>query len=138
MSFLFDSFIAMFDSMFAITSGRVLRDARLRASLTQRGLAKRAATAQSVIARIESGKSNPTLETLSRLLAAAGYELDVRLVRATPPDPVIEAFKRDIDRSLLRANLGKSPEQRVRSLQALARLAGEARKAGLKARGRRR
>lgn len=45
-------------------------------------------------------------------------------------DPVIEAYKRDVDRTLLRQNLRKSAEERVRSLAALARLADEARRAG--------
>ena len=32
------------------------------------------------------------------------------------PDPVIEVFKRDIDRTLLRANLKLSPEERLRKM----------------------
>ena len=32
-------------------------------------------------------------------------------------DPVIEVYKKDIDRTLLRANLALSPEQRIRKLQ---------------------
>lgn len=53
----------------------LLRDARTRAGLSQRELAKRAGTAQSVIARIERGDSSPTWETLERLLQAAGVRL---------------------------------------------------------------
>lgn len=34
-----------------------------------------------------------------------------------PTDPVIEAYKKDIDRTLLRENLKLSPEQRLRKLQ---------------------
>lgn len=34
-----------------------------------------------------------------------------------PPDPVIEAFKRDIDRSLLRENLKLTPVERLHKLQ---------------------
>lgn len=45
-------------------------------------------------------------------------------------DPVIEAYKRDLDRTLLRENLRKTPEERVRALMALLRLATEARQAG--------
>jgi hypothetical protein len=52
------------------------------------------------------------------------------------PDPVVEAYKRDIDRSLLRENLRKTVEERVRSLIALQRLAEEARRAGRAARSR--
>lgn len=32
------------------------------------------------------------------------------------PDPVIERYKRDIDRTLLRENLRLTPEQRLRKL----------------------
>ncbi len=45
-------------------------------------------------------------------------------------DPVIEAFKNDLDRSLLRQNLKKTPTERVEALMELQRLAAEARRAG--------
>lgn len=45
-------------------------------------------------------------------------------------DPVVEAYKRHVDRTLLRENLRKTPEERVRALMALQRLAEEARQAG--------
>ena len=41
-------------------------------------------------------------------------------------DPVIEAYKRDLDRSLLRANLKRTPEERFLQLQELQRFADEA------------
>jgi hypothetical protein len=47
-----------------------------------------------------------------------------------PGDQVVAAYKKDIDRTLLRENLKKTPEQRVRALQAHVRLADEARRAG--------
>lgn len=113
----------------------LLREARLRAGLTQRDLARRARTAQSVIARIERGQTSPTLETFSRLLSATGFSLDVELVpQLVIADPMVEAYKKDIDRSLLRRNLEKTVDERVRSLQALTRLATEARRAGRAAR----
>ena len=43
-------------------------------------------------------------------------------------DPVIEAYKRDVDRTLLRQNLKRSVAERLANLVALQRLAGEARK----------
>ena len=49
-------------------------------------------------------------------------------------DAVIEAYKRDVDRTLLRENLRKSPTERVTALMELQRLAGEARRAGQAAR----
>ena len=45
-------------------------------------------------------------------------------------DPVVEAYKRDIDWSLVRENLRKTPEERVLGLIDLIRLADEAQKAG--------
>ena len=35
------------------------------------------------------------------------------------PDPVVEAYKRDIDRTLLRENLRRSVEQRIEALMRL-------------------
>jgi hypothetical protein len=51
------------------------------------------------------------------------------------PDPVIEAYKKDVDRTLLRANLRRSPEERWRNILAAYRLAEELRRAGAAARG---
>ena len=51
------------------------------------------------------------------------------------PDPVIEAYKRHVDLTLLRQNLRRSVTERVANLMALQRLAVEARRAG-RARGR--
>ncbi|KPK03287.1 MAG: hypothetical protein AMS20_10950 [Gemmatimonas sp. SG8_28] len=45
-------------------------------------------------------------------------------------DPVIEAFKKDIDRTLLRENLRRSVAERLANLVALQELAEEARRAG--------
>ena len=49
------------------------------------------------------------------------------------PDPMIEAYKRDIDMTLLRENLRRSVDERVRNLIALQQLAEEARRAGREA-----
>ncbi len=61
------------------TPATLLRTARDRAGLSQRALAERASTTQSVIARIELGRSVPSWSTLSRLVEAAGFALDCRL-----------------------------------------------------------
>ena len=50
------------------------------------------------------------------------------------PDPVIEAYRRDLDLSLLIENLKKTPTERVLALMELQRLAAEAREAGRSAR----
>jgi len=65
------------------TPRSLLIEARRIGRVTQRELAQRAATAQSVVARIEGGTTSPTWDTLSRLLEAAGFELRVTL-RAAP------------------------------------------------------
>ncbi len=52
------------------------------------------------------------------------------------PDPVIEAYKRDVDRTLLRENLKLPVEDRFRKLKELQRLAEELQRAGRKARSR--
>jgi transcriptional regulator with XRE-family HTH domain len=62
-----------------VISGDLLREARLRAGLTQRELASRARTAQSAIARWESGEVVPSFERLRELIRACGLELTVGL-----------------------------------------------------------
>lgn len=56
-------------------SGDLLREARLRAGLTQRELARRARTSQSAVARWESGDVVPSFERLRELVRACGLEL---------------------------------------------------------------
>jgi hypothetical protein len=46
------------------------------------------------------------------------------------PDPVVEAYKKDVDRTLLRENLTRSVEERFRNLMQLQRFADELRRAG--------
>lgn len=70
-------------------AGGVLREARLRAGLTQRALAERAGVAQPVIAAYEAGRRQPSVPTLLRLVRAAGQRLDLSLrPRRSLPDDV--------------------------------------------------
>jgi hypothetical protein len=48
--------------------------------------------------------------------------------QAIERDPVIEAYKKDIDRTLLRESLRKTPEERLRALMALQEFAEELRR----------
>ena len=50
--------------------------------------------------------------------------------QALEPNPVIEAFKRDVDRTLIRENLRLSYEARLLKLMQLQRFAAELRRAG--------
>ena len=56
---------------------RALIQARVQAGLTQEQLAKRMRTTQSVIARLESGRTRPSTQTLERLAAATGTSLRI-------------------------------------------------------------
>jgi hypothetical protein len=55
-----------------------------------------------------------------------------------PPDPVVELYKRHVDRTLLRQNLRRSVEERVVNLVELQRVAAELHRAGRRAQERRR
>lgn len=98
----------------------VVREARARARLTQRELARRAGTAQSVVARIERGQTDPSTGTLRALLAAAGFEIDVELVALRAPDT---HMLDDVGR-ILRL----TPEQRLLEVRNVARFERAARR----------
>ena len=83
--------------------GSIIRRARLRAGLPQAELARRLGTKQPVVARWESGARTPTLETVSRAVAACGLALDVAL---TPRDAGEDALLHEWQRL--------SPQERVR------------------------
>jgi transcriptional regulator with XRE-family HTH domain len=61
---------------------RALIRARVRAGLTQEQLAERMETSQSVIARLESGRSRPSTQTLERVAAATGTRLRISFQRS--------------------------------------------------------
>jgi transcriptional regulator with XRE-family HTH domain len=56
---------------------RAVIDARVTAGLTQEQLARRMDTTQSVVARLESGRTRPSTQTLERLAAATGTRLKI-------------------------------------------------------------
>jgi transcriptional regulator with XRE-family HTH domain len=60
-------------------SADLIREARLRAGLTQAELGKRVGRPQSSIARWERGAVTPSFETLRDLIRACGLELAFRL-----------------------------------------------------------
>lgn len=71
-------------------SAKLLRDASRRAGLTQAALAERAGVTQSVISAYEAGRRQPALPTLTALIDATGFELDMVLLH-TPRrlDPLV-------------------------------------------------
>ena len=104
-------------------SARLIREARLRAGLTQAELAARARTAPSAIGRWERGEVKPSLETVIEICRAAGYELSFSV---TPADAH--------DRTLIWACLRRSPAERlsemVMAVRAFDRMAASARRDG--------
>ena len=95
-----------------MTGGILVREARRRAGLTQAELALRVGTTQSAIARVERGRTEPSVQRVREIVRASGLELEVRLA---PRD--------DSDWSVARANLVLDADERVRQHQAALRFA---------------
>jgi predicted transcriptional regulator len=57
-------------------AARLLRHARRRAGLSQRALATKVGVPQSYVARVESGRVDPSVGSLSRLLRGCGATLE--------------------------------------------------------------
>ena len=64
-----------------MNAARTLRTVRLGAGLSLRGLAERAGTSHATLAAYESGRAVPGVDTLSRILRAAGYASDIEVTR---------------------------------------------------------
>src|ERR1700724_3272863 len=58
-------------------------DVRNRAGLTQVELARKMGTTQPVVARLESGRSRPSMRTLERLADATGSRLQISFAPRT-------------------------------------------------------
>lgn len=70
------------DDEFALASAMI--EARTRAGLTQEELAEKMETSQSAIARIESGRSIPSGNTLKRFARATGTRLRIKFEPSKP------------------------------------------------------
>ncbi len=58
---------------------REIIQARVGAGLSQQELARKMATTQSVIARLESGRHLPSMSTLKKVAAATGTRISIHL-----------------------------------------------------------
>ncbi len=83
----------------------LIREARLRAGLTQAELSARTGTQRSVIARWEQGAVSPSFDNMLEVIEACGFELPLMLV---PRDASLNA-RLDKNRML-------SPERRAHRL----------------------
>ncbi|MGH8827781.1 MAG: helix-turn-helix domain-containing protein [Jiangellaceae bacterium] len=84
------------DPVGAHEAGELLRVARRRRGLSQRALAAAAGVSHTVVARVESGKSQPTLPTLKKLLAGAGFSPAIQLVNTARPSELLRRNKQAI------------------------------------------
>lgn len=91
-----------------MTSGTLIRQARMRAGLSQVELSERSGKDRAQIARWERDVVQPTLETLRELLQACGFDLKMTLVPYQPPDSERDAR--------LRRALERTPQERLQVL----------------------
>ena len=77
-------------------------EARRRAGITQRELARRLGTHQPVVARWEGGKTEPDFRTVVRVVRACGLDLNVSL-----------AVSDDHDLTLIRREMKVLPHERL-------------------------
>ena len=95
--------------------GPLIREARLRAKLTQAELAERTGRERSVIARWEQGAVSPSIDNLLAVVHACGFDLPLALVpHDTSRDERLEEGRqlspeRRVDRVIERATGGAEP-----------------------------
>ena len=96
----------------------LIGEARRYAGLTQRQLADRLGTSQSVVSRWERGHEEPRLTTLAAILRACGLRLRLEV----EPD--------DVDRAQIRQQLAMTPAARLASVANVSRMLSSARRIG--------
>jgi transcriptional regulator with XRE-family HTH domain len=85
----------------------LIREARLRAGLSQVELAERSGKDRAQLARWERDVVQPSFETLRELIRACGFDLETTLVRyqARPKDD-----------ARLRKSLTRTPQERLQAM----------------------
>jgi len=94
----------------------LIRDARREAGLTQAELAGRLGVSQSAIAKLERAGSNPTVETLDRVLRPTGHRLQLI---APAWGAAADTSGPSIDVSLVREHLGLAAGRRIAELESM-------------------
>ena len=89
------------------TAAQVIREARLKAGLTQTQLAERLGRERAQIARWETGGQEPSFENVVAVVEACGYELTVEIGERVD-NPALDAE--------LTASILQAPQQRVHAL----------------------
>jgi transcriptional regulator with XRE-family HTH domain len=71
-----------------VNAALAISQARRSAGLSKRALARRARTSPAAIVAYESGRRDPSVGTLDRILAAAGARAELTVRRARPTRPL--------------------------------------------------
>ena len=85
--------------------GELIREARLRAGLTQKELSELTGRERSVIARWEQGVISPPLDSLMQIIHACGFDLPMTLL------PIDKSADEELREALL-----ETPSERVERL----------------------
>jgi transcriptional regulator with XRE-family HTH domain len=88
-------------------SPNLIQIARLRAGMSQMDLARAARTSQPAISAYESGKRSPSVETLTRLLAAAGFELRMQLAAPDSHDVSRRSAEKLLPKSQVQGHINR-------------------------------
>jgi transcriptional regulator with XRE-family HTH domain len=96
-------------------TGALIRSTRERHGLTQAQLAVRAGTSQNAVSRLERDEISPSLDTIQRLLAAMGEQLELSVGR----------IHGDFDADHLADSLAQTMSERLERSLAWNRFAGE-------------
>lgn len=93
--------------MVCVTSGMVIREARMRAGLSQVELSVRSGKDRAQLARWERDVVQPSFETLRELVRACGFDLETTLV----------PFQADREQDArLQKTLRRSPQERLQAM----------------------
>lgn len=84
-------------------AGNLIKLARHDANLSQRELATRARTSQATLSAYEAGKKSPSLETLARIIRAAGRDLRIQVAPADSHDEWLALYERSLPADLVEA-----------------------------------
>lgn len=84
-------------------AGNLIRLARHDSGLSQRELARLARTSQAAIVAYEAGRRSPTLDTLARIVRAAGRDLRIRLEAADDHDEWLARYEADLPAEVVQA-----------------------------------
>lgn len=80
-------------------AGNLIKLARHDSGLSQRALARRAGTSQATVSAYEAGRKSPSLDTLARIIRAAGLDLRIRLEPYDDHDDVMAAYEASLPKA---------------------------------------